>query len=209
MPDLADDGEDDDAMESRWPPRGPNRGQRKQQSDMLSNENSESAESGDQPSSLNPAAESKSEQSVNSDEISSPHHDPNDDANMNADDKQDRSNRPRMTRSNQQPNSMNVENRGRRYYDGNPNNNNMPNNRRLNDRDRSSWQDRNGNSGGGNSNSGNNSRYRSDQGSSNNHGPPLCKFYMENRCMKVSSSARFCHVTPSISSVGQRLSVQP
>ena len=60
---------------------------------------------------------------------------------MNSDEKQDRVNRPRITRSNQQQNSMQIENRGRRYYDGNTNNNNQ-NNRRQNDRDRSSWQDR-------------------------------------------------------------------
>ncbi|UJR35854.1 hypothetical protein I4U23_028598 [Adineta vaga] len=186
--DLPDDGEDDEMMGQTWPPRGQNRGQqRKQQSDNLSNENSESIESGDPQSSLNPVLESKSEQSMMSDETSSPIHDPNDDENMNSDDKQDRPNRPRMTRNNQQQNSMSIENRGRRYYDGNSNPNNNSNNRRLNDRDRSSWQDRNSNNNSGNnsnSNSNNNQRFRSDQGSSANHGPPLCKFFVENRCMK-------------------------
>ena len=167
-----------------WPPRGQNRGQRKQQSDNLSNENSESTEFGDQQSSLNPPTESKSEQSINSDETSSPINDPNDDENINSEEKQDRVNRQRVTRTNQQQ----IENRGRRYYDGNTNNNNNPNNRRMNDRDRSSWQDRNsgGNNGNNtNTNSNNNQRFRSDTGSSTNHGPPLCKFFLENRCMKV------------------------
>ena len=167
-----------------WPPRGQNRGQRKQQSDIISNENSESQESGDQQSILNPTIESKSEQSLNSDETSSPINDTIDDENMNSDDKPDRLNRPRITRTNQTQNSQAIENRGRRYYDGNTNNNN---NRRLNDRDRSSWQDRTptGNNG-TNTNTNNNQRFRSDTGSSTNHGPPLCKFFVENRCMKVS-----------------------
>jgi len=177
-----------------WPPRGQNRGQRKQQSDIL-NENSESPESGDQQSSLNPPIESKSEQSINSDETSSPINDINEDENINSDEKQDRVNRPRINRTNQQ---QQIENRGRRYYDGNINNNNNnnnnnhnqnnQNNRRTNDRDRSSWQDRTSNNNGNNSNTNtnNNQRFRSDTGSSTNHGPPLCKFYVENRCMKVS-----------------------
>lgn len=187
-------------MSLAWPPRGQNRGQRKQQqSDIISNENSESMESGEQQTSLNPPQESKSEQSMNSDETTSPINDNNDDENMNSDDKQDRSNRSRINRTNQQQ----IENRGRRYYDGNMNNNNNNlnnnnntnnnnnpnnnlNNRRTNDRDRSSWQDRN-NSGnpGPNSNTNNNQRFRSDTGSSTNHGPPLCKFFVDNRCMKV------------------------
>lgn len=175
-----------------WQPRGQNRGQRKQQSDILLNENSESTESGDQQTSLNPPNESKSEQSINSDETSSPINDINDDENINSDDKQDRINRPRINRTNQQQQQQQIENRGRRYYEGNTNNtnnnNNNLNNRRTNDRDRSSWQDRNngGNSGNNsNSNTNNNQRFRSDTGSSTNHGPPLCKFFVENRCMKV------------------------
>ncbi|CAF1331049.1 unnamed protein product [Adineta ricciae] len=196
MPDLPDDGEDDEMMGQQWPPRGQNRGQqRKQQSDNASNENSESIESGDPQSSLNPTSESKSEQSMARDETSSPINDPNDDENMNSDDKQDRVNRPRMTRNNQQQNSMSIENRGRRYYDGGSNSNNNTNNRRLNDRDRPSWQDRNSNNNSGNnssSNSNNNQRFRSDQGSSGNHGPPLCKFYIENRCMK-GNDCNFSH----------------
>jgi hypothetical protein len=191
MPDLHEDGEDDEMMGPTWPPRGQNRGQRKQPSDILLNENSESAESGDQQSSLNPTVESKSEQSINSDETSSPIHETIDDENMNSEEKQERLNRPRITRTNQQQNSMSIENRGRRYYDGNTNNNNL-NNRRPNDRDRSSWQDRTSNNNGNNSNTNtnNNQRFRSDTGSSTNHGPPLCKFYVENRCMKVSW--KFC-----------------
>jgi len=179
-----------------WPPRGQNRGQRKQQSDIL-NENSESPESGDQQSSLNPTLESKSEQSINSDETSSPINDINEDENIiNSDEKQDRVNRPRINRTNQQ---QQIENRGRRYYDGNINNNNNnnnnnhnqnnQNNRRTNDRDRSSWQDRNtgGNTGSNlNTNTNTNQRFRSDTGSSTSHGPPICKFFVENRCMKVS-----------------------
>jgi hypothetical protein len=151
------------------------------------NDNSESTESGEQQSILNPPIESKSEQSLNSDETSSPNNDIIDDENMmNSDEKQERLNRPRITRSNQQQNSMQIENRGRRYYDGNTNNN--QNNRRQNDRDRSSWQDRSGsgNNSNSNSNTNNNQRFRSDNNSSTNHGPPLCKFFVENRCMKVS-----------------------
>jgi hypothetical protein len=179
-------------MGPTWPPRGQNRGQRKQQSDITSNDNSESAESGDQQSILNPTIESKSEQSLNSDETSSPNNDLIDDENMNTEDKQDRLNRPRINRPNQQQNSMSIENRGRRYYDGNSNNNNNLNNRRPNDRDRSSWQDRSGsgNNPNSNSNNNNNQRFRSDTGSSTNHGPPLCKFFVENRCMKVSFNSK-------------------
>jgi hypothetical protein len=169
-----------------WPPRGQNRGQRKQQSDIISNENSESTESGDQQtSSLNLPIESKSEQSINSDETSSPINDINDDENINSDDKQERLNRSRQNRTNQQQ----IENRGRRYYDGGNTNTSNINNRRTNDRDRSSWQDRNtgGNTGSNlNTNTNTNQRFRSDTGSSTSHGPPICKFFVENRCMKVS-----------------------
>ncbi|CAF3491643.1 unnamed protein product [Rotaria socialis] len=184
LPDLNEDGDEDDMMGPTWPPRGPNRGQRKQQSDIMSNENSENTETTDQLSSINPLMESKSEQSIPSDETTSPVNDTNDDENINTDEKQDRSNRSRLSRTNQQQNPMNIENRGRRYYDGNTNsNNNNPNNRRSNDR--SSWQDRSGNNNSGNnSNSNNNQRFRSDTGSSTNHNPPLCKFFVENRCMK-------------------------
>ncbi|CAF0806548.1 unnamed protein product [Rotaria sordida] len=190
LPDVVEDGEDDEMIGPTWPPRGQNRGQRKQQSDIISNENSESIETTEQHSSLNPTNESKSEQSITSDETSSPTNDTIDDENMNSDDKQDRLNRSRPTRTNQQQNSMNIENRGRRYYDGNINTNtntNNPNNRRPNDRDRSSWQDRTGSNNSGNNtntNTNNNQRFRSDNGSSTSHGPPLCKFFVENRCMK-------------------------
>jgi hypothetical protein len=190
---MPEDAEDDDMMGPIWPPRIQNRGQRKQQSDIMSNENSESTESGDQQSSLNPPLESKNEQSMNSDETSSPNNDANDDENMNSDDKQVRLNRPRTARTNQQQQQQQqqqIENRGRRYYDGNnnSNNNNSNNNRRTNDRDRSSWQDRAGGGNNSNQNSNPNQRFRSDAGSSNNHGLPLCKFFVENRCMKVSSN---------------------
>ncbi|CAF4874387.1 unnamed protein product, partial [Rotaria socialis] len=64
LPDLNEDGDEDDMMGPTWPPRGPNRGQRKQQSDIMSNENSENTETTDQLSSINPLMESKSEQSI-------------------------------------------------------------------------------------------------------------------------------------------------
>lgn len=189
MPDLNDDGDEDEMTGPSWPPRGQNRGQRKQQSDNTSNENSEATETNDQHSSINPLMESKSEQSLANDETTSPVNDTNDDENLNIDDKQERTTRSRISRGgNQQQSSMNVENRGRRYYDGNTNSNanNNPNSRRPNDR--SSWQDRSGNNAnsGSNTNTNTNQRFRSDTGSSANHGPPPCKFFLENRCMKVS-----------------------
>ena len=180
-----------------WPPRGQNRGQRKQPSDMISNGNADPADAGNHASSINPSIESKSEQSLNGDDgTASPMNEPIEDEAFNVEEKQERPNnrpeRQRSTRNNQQSNSMPIENRGRRYYEGNTNanssnNNNNSNNhhRRPNDRDRSSWQDR---SGGNNSNNNNNNnpRFRSDMNSGSNHGPPLCKFFLDNRCMKVS-----------------------
>lgn len=183
---MPEDAEDDEMMGPVWPPRGQNRGQRKQQSDM-SNENPELTEAGEQKSSSNTKAESKSEQSINSDETSSPINDGNDDENINADEKSDRNNRPRPTRANQQQQQLSIENRGRRYYDGNPNGNDN-NNRRNNNRDRSSWQDRSGGGNNSNNNPNNNPRFRSDTGPQNNHGPPLCKFFLENRCVKVNET---------------------
>lgn len=143
MPDLPEDVDDDDMMEQHWPPRGQNRGQRKQQSDMNSNENSESMESGgDQLSSVNLVNEQKNEQSIANDISSSPTNEYVDGENLNGDEKQDRMNRQRPTRNNQQ--QQQIENRSRRYYEGN--NANNQNNRRANDRDRSTWQDRTTNS---------------------------------------------------------------
>lgn len=181
---MPEDAEDDEMMGPIWPPRGQNRSQRKQQSDM-SNEHPELSEGGDLKSSSNSKVESKNEQSINSDETSSPINDGNDDDNPNVDEKLDRNNRPRTTRANQQQQQQSIENRGRRYYDGNPNGNDN-NNRRNNNRDRSSWQDRSGGGNNSNNNLNNNPRFRSDMGPQNNHGPPLCKFFLENRCVKVN-----------------------
>ena len=174
--DHLEDAEDDDSRGPPWLLRGQNRSQRKHPSDNTSNENSEPNHSTDQSSANNLNLESKSEQSLNSDETTSPINDNmDDDPPSNVEEKSDRNNRGKTSKTN----SMSIENRGRRYYDGNTNNN-----RRGNDRDRSSWQDRSGGNSG--NNNPNNSRFRSDMNSNANHGPPLCKFFMENRCMKVS-----------------------
>ena len=174
LPDLTEDGEDDEMMGPVWPPRVQNRSQRKRQIDVLDNENSELIDIGDHQHSN--SMESKSEQLIISDKTSI---DTIDDENMNS------NNRSRITRGNQQQNSMPIENRSRRYCDGNTTANSS-NNRRLNDRDRLSWQDRSGNNNSGTNTSANNQRFRSDTGSSTNHGPPICRFFIENRCMKVS-----------------------
>ena len=82
MPDLSEDVEDDDMMEQHWPPRGQNRGQRTQQSDMNSNEHSELMGSGgDQQSSINLVNEQKNDQSGNNDTSSSPKNEYFDDEN--------------------------------------------------------------------------------------------------------------------------------
>lgn len=174
-------------MGTPWPSRGPNRGQRKHPSDNPSNENSDQNHSTDPSSSSNNInADSKTDPSINGDESSSnlatTGNDPADDDMGNPEEKQDRNSRTKISKKgNPSSNSMPIESRGRRYYEGSSNSNN---NRRGNDRDRSSWQDRSGGSSG--TNNPNNSRFRSDM---NSNGPPLCKFFMENRCAKVSASA--------------------
>lgn len=163
---------------SSWPSRPQNRGQRKHPNEnSVINENPEPSSSTETITNTNSLpSENKVETTTNNDEKPSPNpNEPVDEEMTAVDEKIDRSNRGRNNhRNNQSNSSMPIENRSRRYYDGNSSNNNM--NRRANDRDRSSWQDRTG---------GNNSRYRSDNNSNVNHGPPLCKFFMENRCMKV------------------------
>jgi len=185
-PDHPEDVEEEEMIGPAWSSRGPNRGQRKHPSDNPSNENSEPNHSMDSSStSNNTTTESKNEQSINGDEPSGSINDPIDEETTGSmDDKQDRNSRTKSTKTNPSSNSMTIESRGRRYYEGNPN---LNNNRRGNDRDRSSWQDRSsGNSG---NNNPNNSRFRSDM---NSNGPPLCKFFMDNRCAK-GNDCQFSH----------------